>query len=217
MFLLIYLYHEVKGKSTNIISIGLNLLHKLVRVRLPDLLLYFITGCPLGSLLLWKGVSINVAKGKYEEWLTAEGLILLEGWARDGLTDKQIAKNMRITEQTLNVWKKKYPSLSESLKKGKAVIDYEVENALLKNALEGDTTAQIFWLKNRRADMWRNKVETNQKQQNRLLEAQADAAVAKAKILADSANKLSGNIKNNELLKALVEVPIVEKEEGDSL
>jgi len=158
-----------------------------------------------------------VAKGKYEEWLTAEGLILLEGWARDGLTDKQIAKNMRITEQTLNVWKKKYPSLSESLKKGKAVIDYEVENALLKNALEGDTTAQIFWLKNRRADMWRNKVETNQKQQNRLLEAQADAAVAKAKILADSASKLSGNIKNNELLKALVEVPIVEKEEGDSL
>nr|DAF78680.1 MAG TPA: hypothetical protein [Caudoviricetes sp.] len=52
MFLLIYLYYEVKGKSKNIISIGLNLLHKLVRVRLPDLLLYFITGCPLGSLLL---------------------------------------------------------------------------------------------------------------------------------------------------------------------
>lgn len=165
--------------------------------------------------MLMKGVSFNVAKGKYEEWLTAEGLILLEGWARDGLTDKQIAKNMRITEQTLKVWKKKYSSLSESLKKGKAVIDYEVENALLQSALEGDVTAQIFWLKNRRPNMWRNKVETNQKQQNRLLEAQADAAVAKAKILADSANKLSGNIKNNELLKALVEVPIVERKEGD--
>lgn len=41
LFLLIYLYHEVKGKSTNIISIGLNLLHKLVRVRLPDLLFYY--------------------------------------------------------------------------------------------------------------------------------------------------------------------------------
>jgi len=156
-----------------------------------------------------------VAKGKYEEWLTAEGLILLEGWARDGLTDEQIAKNIGIKRPTLYEWKKRHPDISDALKKGKAVIDYEVENALLKNALEGDTTAQIFWLKNRRADMWRNKVETNQKQQNRLLEAQADAAVAKAKILADSANKLSGNIKNNELLKALVEVPIVEKEEGD--
>lgn len=180
-------------------------------------LLFLLQVVQWAAFYCWKGVSINVAKGKYEEWLTAEGLILLEGWARDGLTDKQIAKNMRITEQTLNVWKKKYPSLSESLKKGKAVIDYEVENALLKNALEGDTTAQIFWLKNRRADMWRNKVETNQKQQNRLLEAQADAAVAKAKILADAANKLEGNFKNNKLLQALIDVPVVEKEEGDSL
>lgn len=158
-----------------------------------------------------------MAKGKYEEWLTAEGLILLEGWSRDGLTEKQIAKNMGVSLTSLKKYKNDYPTIMTALKKGKAVIDYEVENALLKNALEGDTTAQIFWLKNRRADMWRNKVETNQKQQNRLLEAQADAAVAKAKILADSANKLSGNIKNNELLKALVEVPIVEKEEGDSL
>lgn len=158
-----------------------------------------------------------MAKGKYEEWLTAEGLILLEGWSRDGLTEKQIAKNMGVSLTSLKKYKNNHPTIMTALKKGKAVIDYEVENALLKNALEGDTTAQIFWLKNRRADMWRNKVETNQKQQNRLLEAQADAAVAKAKILADSANKLSGNIKNNELLKALVEVPIVEKEEGDSL
>ncbi|PFG91621.1 hypothetical protein BU174_09320 [Lactococcus cremoris] len=52
LFLLIYLYYEVKGKSKNFRKIRLNLLHKLVRVRLPDLLLYFITGCPMGSLLL---------------------------------------------------------------------------------------------------------------------------------------------------------------------
>ncbi len=110
-----------------------------------------------------------MAKGKYEKWLTDDSLILLEGWARDGLTDKQIAKNIGISEQTLNVWKKSYPSLSESLKKGKEVVDYEVQNALYKNAIEGDTTAQIFWLKNRQPDKWRNKVETNQKEQNRLL------------------------------------------------
>lgn len=156
-----------------------------------------------------------MAKGKYEEWLTAKGLILLEGWSRDGLTDDQIAKNIGISRSTLNDWKKKYPDISDSLKKGKEVVDYEVENALLKNALNGDTTAQIFWLKNRKSNVWRNKNETSQKQQNRLIEAQADAAVAKAKILTDSANKLEGNIKNNEMLRALVEVPIIERKEGD--
>lgn len=165
--------------------------------------------------LCQKGVSFNVAKSKYEEWLTAEGLILLEGWARDGLTEKQIAKNMGVSLTSLKKYKNDHPTIMAALKKGKAVIDYEVENALLQSALEGDVTAQIFWLKNRRPNMWRNKVETNQKQQNRLLEAQADAAVAKAKILADSANKLEDNIKNNELLRALVEVPIVERKEGD--
>lgn len=126
-----------------------------------------------------------MAKGKYEEWLTPEGLLKLEGWARDGLTDKQIAKNIGISEQTLCVWKKNYPSLSESLKKGKEVVDRQVENALLKRALGfeytevtkkcdpnsgkmivtkevtkqvvPDTTAQIFWLKNRKQDDWRDK------------------------------------------------------------
>lgn len=156
-----------------------------------------------------------MAKGKYEKWLTADSLILLEGWARDGLTDKQIAKNIGISEQTLNVWKKSYPSLSESLKKGKEVVDYEVQNALYKNAIEGDTTAQIFWLKNRQPDKWRNKVETNQKEQNRLLKAQADGAVAKAKILSDSADKLAGNLKNNELLKALIDVPVIDLGDAD--
>ena len=76
-----------------------------------------------------------MASGKYQEWLTDDGLLRIEGWARDGLTDKQIAHNMGVSEQTLNVWKKKYPSLFESLKRGKEVIDREVENALLKRAL----------------------------------------------------------------------------------
>ena len=51
--------------------------------------------------------------GKYHEWITDEGLLKIEGWARDGLTDKQIAHNIGITEQTLNNWKKDYPSLFE--------------------------------------------------------------------------------------------------------
>lgn len=130
-----------------------------------------------------------MAKGKYEEWLEPDSLLLLGAWARDGLTDEQIAKNMGISRSTLNEWKKKFPDISDTLKRGKEVVDVEVENALLKRALgysttevtreralnpetgkvelvvtkavtkevPPDTTAQIFWLKNRRPDLWRDK------------------------------------------------------------
>lgn len=118
-------------------------------------------------------------RGKYHHWLTNEGLLKLEGWARDGLTNEQIAHNIGINPDTLYTWIKKFPDLSESLKKGKEVIDREVENALIKNALgyeydeityengkvikkvtkfvKADTTAQIFWLKNRKPADWRDK------------------------------------------------------------
>lgn len=130
-----------------------------------------------------------MAKGKYEQWLTEEGLLQLESWARDGLTDEQIAHNMGICVATLYNWKSKYLEILESLKRGKDVIDIQVENALLKRALGysykevtrekvfnpetgqyelmptkevtkevvPDTTAQIFWLKNRRPEQWRDK------------------------------------------------------------
>jgi transcriptional regulator with XRE-family HTH domain len=124
---------------------------------------------------------------KVEEWLEKDKLILLEGWARDGLTEEQIAKNMGIGRTTLYEWKKKEPNIANTLKKGKEVIDFEVENALLKKALgytvtlnkqkvtkDGDvvdiqedvhiapdTTAQIFWLKNRKPDKWRDKVQND--------------------------------------------------------
>lgn len=119
---------------------------------------------------------------KYEYWLSPEGLLKLEAWARDGLTDEQIAGNAGIAVSTLYEWKKTYAEISEALKKGKEVVDIQVENALLKRALgysysetkvedspDGrkvtktvkevlpDTTAQIFWLKNRRPDLWRDK------------------------------------------------------------
>ena len=84
-------------------------------------------------------------------------LILLEGWARDGLTDEQIAKNIGITAKTLYDWKAKYTPNCYALKKGKEVVGCEVVNALFKAAIEGNTTAQIFWLKNRRPDKWREK------------------------------------------------------------
>lgn len=96
---------------------------------------------------------------KINEWLEKDNLILLEGWARDGLTFEQIAHNIGINVTTLRDWRKKEPTISAILKKGREVVDYEVENALLKSALEGNTTAQIFWLKNRRKEQWREKVE----------------------------------------------------------
>ena len=127
-----------------------------------------------------------MAKGKYEEWLTEDGLLKLEGWAHDGLTDEQIAEKIGIRRPTLYDWKKKYSDISDALKRGKEVVDRQVENALLKRALgyefkeitqelteDGmrvtkvitkqqapDTTAQIFWLKNRKPEEWRDKKET---------------------------------------------------------
>ncbi len=137
-----------------------------------------------------------MAKGKYEYWLTEEGLLKLQSWARCGLTDEQIAHNMGISRSTLNEWKNKYPDISDTLKKEKEIVDIQVENALLKRALgydvveeteelidgrlvvtkrvkkhiSADTTAQIFWLKNRKPKEWPDKrdlsVEGNIKTNN---------------------------------------------------
>lgn len=132
-----------------------------------------------------------------EEWLEPERLTLITAWARDGLIDEQIAKNMGISKATLYNYKNNYPEIRKALQKGKEVVDIEVENALFKKAIgynvkvqkafklkdivfedgkkiseterieyaeeeihiPADTTAQIFWLKNRKKSQWRDKVE----------------------------------------------------------
>ena len=136
---------------------------------------------------------------KINDWLENDKLILLEGWAKSGLTDEQIAKNIGIATSTFYEWKKKELEFSEALKKGKEVIDFEVENALLKRALgyeyeeetyengiltkkvkkhvAPDTTAQIFWLKNRKPNNWKDRVETDEDK-----EAVANASQVIAKI-----------------------------------
>ena len=124
-----------------------------------------------------------MAKGKYRRWLEPDGLLLLEGWARDGLTEEQIAHNMGVNVKTLWQWKKTYDPIGSAIKKGKAPVDIEVENALLKRALgyeyteerieisakDGqkvvqtvkhvppDVGAIVYWLKNRKREYWRDK------------------------------------------------------------
>ena len=141
-----------------------------------------------------------MAKARYDAWLTADGLLKLEAWARDGLTNEQIAHNMGLNVSTLYAWLNKHNDILEALKRGKEVVDIEVENALLKRAkgykydeitqelvtikdgaghivtdadgtairelkttkvvtkdVAPDTTAQIYWLKNRKPKEWRDK------------------------------------------------------------
>lgn len=127
--------------------------------------------------------------GKYGEWITEDGLLKVQGWARDGLSNEQIAHNIGINQDTLYEWQKRFPEFSEAIKKGKEVVDREVENAMLKRALGyeydevtqepvtdkdtgitemrvtkrvtkqivPDVTAQIFWLKNRKPNEFRDK------------------------------------------------------------
>ncbi|MFL0197777.1 transposase [Clostridium sp. WILCCON 0269] len=138
--------------------------------------------------------------GKSKLDTVKDKLILVEGWARDGLTDEQIAKNLGIGKTAFYKYKRTFAEFENALKKGKEVIDFEVENALLKRALGysytevirervlrkdkngkvltdihgfptydmvvtkivkkevvPDTTAQIFWLKNRKPKEWKDK------------------------------------------------------------
>lgn len=76
-----------------------------------------------------------MAKAKYLEWINdPDKRTLLSGWARDGLTDEEIAKKIGISRSTLAEWKKKYPDISDALKKGKEIVDTEVEDSLLNRA-----------------------------------------------------------------------------------
>lgn len=120
-----------------------------------------------------------MVKTRIEDWTTRENLKLIEAWAKDGLTNEQIAHNMGIHRDTLYRWTNSSADIYDALKRGKEVTDYQVENALLKRALgyeyetrrvlnngdevietkhvKPDVTAQIYWLKNRKPHVWSDK------------------------------------------------------------
>lgn len=70
-----------------------------------------------------------------EEWLEEDNLMLLECWARDGYTYQDMANRIGVSASTLGTWRKMYPEIDAAMKKGREIIDYKVENALLKSAL----------------------------------------------------------------------------------
>ena len=94
-----------------------------------------------------------MANGQYKKWLEPENLALLEGWKRNGLTDQQIADNIGINRRTLDKWKVKYGRIGRALKMGHEAANYAIEGKLFRKAIQGNTTAMIFWLKNN----WRDK------------------------------------------------------------
>lgn len=126
-----------------------------------------------------------MAETKYEK-VVLPNLELIERWKRNGASEEEIAKRLGIAYSTFNLYKCQKSELSEVLKKGAEIVDTEVENALLKRALgydydeitkerngdneliitktvrkqvTPDVTAQIFWLKNRCPDKWRDKTQ----------------------------------------------------------
>lgn len=78
-----------------------------------------------------------------------------------GATDAQLADFFGVCVTTINNWKLKHPEFVESIRAGKEDADSKVAQSLYNTALDGNTTAQIFWLKNRRSKEWRDKQEIN--------------------------------------------------------
>ena len=121
----------------------------------------------------------------YDKGYSASCVELGKKLAKLGAKDADIAEVFGVSESTLNLWKTKYPEFSEALKAGKLIADAEVAESLYQRAIgyehddvdirvvdkeivqtpirkyyPPDTTAAIFWLKNRQRQQWRDKVET---------------------------------------------------------
>lgn len=79
----------------------------------------------------------KVKKGRKSKYDThvAPRLQEIEWWCREGLTEIEICKRLDVAESTFNNYKREFSELMESLKKGKEIADYQVEDALFKRAV----------------------------------------------------------------------------------
>lgn len=80
-------------------------------------------------------------------------------FAKKGYIHEEIATFLGITRMTLHRWAVAYPELRDALKTGASAVDDRVEQALLRGALRGNVASQIFWLKNRRKEVWRDRYD----------------------------------------------------------
>ncbi len=92
--------------------------------------------------------------------ITPDIIKRVEVYAAQGLTQEQIARCLGICYQTLNEKKKEYSDFSEAIKAGRAKGLAIISNALFVGAKGGNTTAQIFYLKNRGPEDWKDRRET---------------------------------------------------------
>lgn len=70
-----------------------------------------------------------------DKWLEEDNLLLLECWSRDGYTHEDIANKIGVDKKTIYEWRSQYPEIRDALRNGREIVDYKVENALLKSAL----------------------------------------------------------------------------------
>lgn len=98
-------------------------------------------------------------KPKTTRWNKVDPKRIIEAMTALGATHHEIAEAIGIKEDAFRVWQRTFPDLRLALKRGKEHADERVVNALYEKALSGDTTACIFWLKNRQPDKWRDRRE----------------------------------------------------------
>ncbi len=77
-----------------------------------------------------------------------------------GATMEEIAEALNIGTFTIYAWKRDRPDFAQAINEVKGAADDRVKNSLYNQALAGNTTAQIFWLKNRQPQRWRDRHET---------------------------------------------------------
>lgn len=93
---------------------------------------------------------------EYEPWMLTRAAELAHG----GATDAEIIADLKISSSIFYVWMRQRPDFMEAIRSAKDVPDERVKRSLFDQALAGNTTAAIFWLKNRRPHEFRDRQET---------------------------------------------------------
>jgi len=161
---------------------------------------------------------------KFAFWVTEEGLQKINEWASKGLTKANVAKNIGINEKTFYKWEKDHEVIADAYRRGAVKPDQIVQNKLFERALgttitevteelnefgdlviskrvtkqlPPDTTAQIFWLKSRMPEQWR---------ESPLSKAQVEKIKEETEVVKLTKEKLRGDKKDTSLLESLVDV-----------